>query len=90
MKKTAGILSLAGVLAMSVTAAWAQDPVPPGDVEAQVTTETTLEQANAEGDFVTSESDYATLPATGGAPIAMALFGTLTAAGAYFTRRKLG
>lgn len=89
MKKTASILGLAGLLALG-TASWAQDPVPAGDVETRVTTETTIDHGNPDDAFAATEADYTTMPATGGAPIAMAIFGTLTAAGAYLTRRKLG
>lgn len=88
MKKLATILSVAGVLAVG-TAGWAQEPVPTEDLEVRTTTETTTGYANPDV-MPMEETTYATMPATGGAPIAMALLGTLTAAGAYFTRRKLG
>lgn len=94
MKKLSSILALSGVLALGI-AAQAQDPgappadaAPPADPGVTVTTETTVEQP-APDTMIVGTDDPGTMPATGGAPLAMALAGTLTAAGAFFVRRKL-
>ena len=96
MKKLSSILGVAGVLALGAVAQ-AQAPgdpgappamaPPPGDTGVTVTTETTTGVGGA--DMTIGAEDPGTLPTTGGAPIAMALVGTLTAAGAFFARRKL-
>lgn len=86
MKKFAAVLGLTGVIALSAVA---QDPAAaPPAADMTVTTETTT--TIPEGDMtIVGTQDVGTLPATGGAPIAMALAGALTAGSAFFLRRKL-
>lgn len=86
MKKILSLLSVAGIVAFAGIAQ-AQDAVPPAGAGVEVTTETTT---TVPGETVVGAyEDPGTMPATGGAPIAMALVGSLTAAGAFFARRKL-
>ncbi|HEX8236042.1 MAG TPA: hypothetical protein VF600_08805 [Abditibacteriaceae bacterium] len=56
-----------------------------GDAGA-ITNTTTTDTTTVEGDFA---SDTETLPNTGGAPLLMALAGSMTAAGAFCLRRKI-
>lgn len=87
MKKWMTIFSLSGVLTVS-GAAYAQTmTAPPGDATVTATTTTTTTAGAPEAIGV---EETGTLPTTGGAPLAMILGGTLTAAGALFLRRKLG
>ena len=89
MKKFLMMLGVTGVL--SVGAAFAQPAATP-PAGAPATTpppvDTTVTSTTTTTDVVGAET-YGTMPATGGAPIAMALGGALTAAGAFFMRRKL-
>lgn len=86
MKKFAAVLGLTGVLALSATA---QDPgmAPAPAADVNVVTETTP-GVPADSTMMGTE-DVGTLPTTGGAPLAMALAGALTAGSAFFLRRKL-
>lgn len=90
MKKFAAVLGVTGMLAVSAVAqdpGMAPAPGAPGDMS--VTTTTTTEVPTADPAVVGAEVTTTTLPATGGAPIAMALAGALTAGSAFFLRRKL-
>ncbi len=89
MKKFAAVLGLTGVIALSAVAqdpGMAPAPGAPGDMS--ITTTTTTEVPTSDPVVVGAE-EVGTLPATGGAPIAMALAGALTAGSAFFLRRKL-
>lgn len=91
MKNWMTVLTL-GVGLSAASIAQAQEgvpgaaPPPVGDTTVTATTTTTTEVPATVGAETT---DYGTMPATGGAPLAMALGGALTAAGAFFLRRKL-
>jgi LPXTG-motif cell wall-anchored protein len=87
MKKFAAVLGVTGMLAVSAVA---QDPgMAPAPGDMSVTTTTTTEVPTTDPAVVGAEVTTTTLPATGGAPIAMALAGALTAGSAFFLRRKL-
>ena len=79
-------LSVAGIAQAQDAAAPPPPPVPAGDATVTATTTTTTE---VPGTICAETVDYGTMPATGGAPLAMALGGALTAAGAFFLRRKV-
>ena len=85
MKKFLSLLAVGGAL-FSGGVAQAQAPgMAPGG---SVTTETTT-TTGAEPGAMMVDAPTGTMPTTGGAPIAMALCGALTAAGGFFVRRKL-
>jgi hypothetical protein len=88
MKNWMKVLSLGGILlsAAVVQAQPAAAPVAPA-VDTTVTTTTTTDTAGTPA--VIGAENYGTMPTTGGAPIAMALGGMLTAASAFFVRRKV-
>ena len=90
MKNWMKVLSLGGVLltAAAVQAQPAAAPAAAPPVDTTVTTTTTTDTVGAPA-VIGAENNYGTMPATGGAPIAMALGGMLTAAGAFFVRRKI-
>jgi hypothetical protein len=84
MKKFCLMLGLCGVL--SVGAAFAQPAATPPaaapvDTTVTSTTTTTTDPVGAD--------NYGTMPKTGGEPILMSLGGIVTAASAFFMRRKL-
>jgi hypothetical protein len=91
MKNWMKVLSLGGILlsAAVVQAQPAAAPVPAPAVDTTVTTTTTTDTAGTPGSTVIGAENYGTMPTTGGAPIAMALGGMLTAASAFFVRRKV-
>lgn len=86
MKKFVAVLGLTGVLAFSAVA---QDPGAGSGAAVDIMTTTeTMPGVPADSTMMATE-EVGTLPATGGAPLAMALAGALTAGSAFFLRRKL-
>ena len=89
--KTSGWMVLSCALALS-SATFAQD-APATAVESTTTTTTTTTDVApvVEGETVVQETAVTetTLPATGGAPLLMALAGALTAGGALFGLKKV-
>jgi hypothetical protein len=93
MKNLSTVLGAASVLFLCAVAQ-AQDPAmapaaPPATpgADVTVTTQTTTDYGDAGADTIVGDVPV-TMPATGGAPIALALVGSLTAAGAFIARRK--
>lgn len=91
MKNLMTILSLGGVLLAGGVAyaqpAAAPATTPPVDTTVTTTTTTSTDPIGAPGAEVTDATG--TMPTTGGAPLVMVLSGGLTAASAFFLRRKL-
>lgn len=95
MKKLSSLLGVASVLALCAVAQ-AQDPAmmapapaPPAAPGATVNVETQTTVGGADSDTIVGADAPDTMPTTGGAPIALALIGSMTAAGAFIVRRKL-
>lgn len=92
MKNLSKVLGAASVLFLCA-AAQAQDPaMAPAPAEAPgadvtVTTETTT--GYGAPDTIVGDTAPETMPTTGGAPIALALVGSMTAAGAFIAQRRL-
>ena len=85
MKKFLSVLAVGSALFLSGASQVQAQGMAPGPSVSTETTVTTGGDASASYDAPSS----GTMPTTGGAPIAMALSGILTAAGAFFIRRKL-
>jgi hypothetical protein len=89
MKNLSKVLGAASVLALCAVAQ-AQDPAamapPAPGADVTVQTQTTV---NPDSDAIVGDAAPDTMPTTGGAPIALALLGSMTAAGAFIARRKL-
>lgn len=89
MKNLSKVLGAASVLFLCA-AAQAQDPaMAPGAPGADVTVTTQTTTGLDAPDTIVGDTMPDTMPTTGGAPIALALVGSLTAAGAFIARRKL-
>lgn len=93
MKKWMAVLSCSGTLLLA-GAAFGQGAAPKSAVDAAMapeTTVTTTTSTSTGGDVLPGAPDEngGTMPATGGAPLAMLLAGSLTAASGLFLRRKL-
>lgn len=93
MKNLSSLLGAASVLALCAVAQ-AQDPAmmapaPAPGADVTVTTQTTTGYDNGSDTIVGADAPD-TMPTTGGAPIALALVGSMTAAGAFIVRRRLG
>ncbi len=90
MKNLSKVLGAASVLFLCA-AAQAQDPamppMPAPGADVTVTTQTTT--GLDAPDTIVGDAMPDTMPTTGGAPIAIALLGSMTAAGAFIARRKL-
>lgn len=86
MKKLLGLFAVGSTLFLGAVAQ-AQPATPPAGGVTVVTETTTggMEQPAS----MMVDAPTGTMPATGGAPIAMALSGILMAGGAFFARRKL-
>ena len=85
MKKLLGLFAVGSALFLGGIAQAQPVATTPG---VTVTTETTT-GAMPGAMSLDAPAETGTMPATGGAPIAMALSGILIAGGAFFARRKL-
>jgi hypothetical protein len=90
MKNLSTVLGAASILFLC-TVAQAQDPaVAPAPAPAPDVTVTTQTTTGLDApDTIVGDTAPDTMPTTGGAPIALALVGSMTAAGAFIVRRKL-
>lgn len=88
MKNLSKVLAATSILFLCA-AAQAQDPAmaPAPGADVTVTTQTTT--GVDAPDTIVGDVAPDTMPTTGGAPIALALIGSMTAAGAFIARRKL-
>ena len=86
MKKLLGIFAVTSAMFLGGVAQ-AQAPGMNGGTAPGTTVETTT--ITEEGGALAVDAPSGTMPTTGGAPIAMALSGLLTAAGGLLVRRKM-
>ena len=89
MKKLLGIFAVASAMFLSGVA-YAQAPgMNPGGAPGTTTTVESTTITEDGGGAMTVDAPSGTMAATGGAPIAMALTGILTAVGGLLIRRKI-